>query len=106
MSKPLTKQTSDYSDPERFLFGFFCDRCGKEWKSTVMPFSNGICSSMEKDEAVKLLWGNEHRAAFTEANLEAHFHFSCCSGCGRWVCDDCFCIEGRNYGECLDCREE
>ena len=58
---------------------------------------------MEKNEALKLMWAHEHRAAFDEANLEAHVQFNRCPVCGKRVCDDCFCIEGKNGGVCRDC---
>jgi len=100
----LTQKSVDHSDAGLFSFSFFCDRCGKEWVSHEKPFSGGICASVEKDEALRLLWGNEHRAAFDEANLEAHTQFNRCSRCGKWVCDECFCIEGKNGGECCICN--
>jgi len=104
MSVALTKRTTDHSDGKCFSFSFFCDRCGKEWTSPVQRFSGGVCSVVENDEARKLLWSAEHRAAFDAANLEAHFHFNNCPQCGNWVCDDCFCIEewGDLCGECLE----
>ena len=58
---------------------------------------------MEKNEALNLLWGNEHRAAFDEANLEAHIHFNRCPVCGKRVCDDCFCAEAGKDGACKNC---
>ena len=101
----LTEKTTDHSDTGHFSFSFFCDRCGKEWISPEKPFSGGMCTTVEKNEALRLLWGNEHRAAFDEANLEAHVHFNHCPVCGKRVCDDCFCVAGKNGGECKDCND-
>jgi len=104
--KALTEKTIDHSDGKTFSFSFFCDLCGKEWVSPVQPFSGGESSVVENDEAKKLLWAAEHRAAFDEANLEAHFHFCLCPFCGKWVCGDCFCVENDEFGgRCKDCRE-
>ena len=104
MSVPLTKKSTDYSGVEQFAFSFFCDRCGMEWVSHEKPFSGGICSEVENAEALKLLWAHEHRAAFNEANLEAHLQFNRCPKCGKWVCDDCFCLMGKGGGKCKDCN--
>lgn len=103
--KALTKKTSDHSTGSGFSFSFFCEVCGKEWASRWKPFSGGQCSIVENDEALKLLWAYEHRAAFDEANLEAHFHFANCPYCGKWVCDDCFCVEDDEFGgSCRECN--
>jgi hypothetical protein len=100
----LTKKSIDRSDTGHFSFSFFCDRCEKEWLSLEKPFSGGICSRVEKNEALKLLWGNEHRTAFDEAQLEAHTQFNRCPLCNKWVCDDCFCLDGIKGGVCKDCN--
>ena len=106
MSIPLTKRTTDHSDQKGFSFSFFCDLCGKEWRSPVKPFMGGDCTIVEHDEALKLLWANDHRAAFEEANLEAHFHFNNCPQCGKWVCNDCFPVEDKKSDEvCVGCKE-
>lgn len=103
--KTLTKLTVDHSTGNGFSFSFFCDICGKEWTSPVKPFSGGSCSIVENEEAMNLLWSDEHRTAFNEANLEAHFHFKKCPKCGRWVCDNCFSFEeGKTYYSCKECN--
>jgi len=105
--KALTQKTIDHSDSGAFSFSFFCDLCGREWASPVRPFSGGECSVVENDEARKLLWAAEHRAAFDEANLEAHFHFCLCPFCGKWVCTDCFRVEDDEFGGlCRECAGE
>jgi len=97
LHETLTKKTVDYSTEKSFSFSFFCDTCGKEWRSTEKHFSGGICSVTESNEALQLLWACEHRAAFNEANLEAHFHFAECPVCGKRVCDACF---EKEHGNC------
>ena len=99
----LTKKTIDHSDTGRFSFSFFCDRCGKEWVSQEKEFSQGGFTVVESDEALKLLWAHEHRTAFDEASLDARMQFNRCPKCDRWVCDNCFCIERKTGGLCVDC---
>jgi len=105
--KALTEKTVDHSDLRGYCFSFFCEICGKEWISSRQPFSGGCCTAVENDEALKMLWSAEHRAAFDEANLEAHFHFSRCPFCGKWVCTECFSIEDDEFGgSCRECNGE
>jgi len=90
MSTALTIRTTDRSNGESFSFSFYCDECGREWKSPVIFFEFGGFSFIENDEAKKLIWADEHKAAFEHANLEAHFHFNHCPESGKWICDECF----------------
>jgi len=90
MSISLTKRTVDYSDPESFCFGFFCDFCEKEWKSQIFHFESGGFSAIENEIARQLIWAQEHKTAFEKANLEAHFHFSHNPATDEWLCDECF----------------
>jgi len=104
MSLPLTKKSIDHSNTEQFVFSFFCDLCGDEWKSPAILFETGGFTVVEHEVTQQLIWEQEHRAAFDRANLQAHFHFSYCSGCGKWVCDECFDVEGSGKnGICRDC---
>ena len=104
LRKALTAKSIDHSDKSSFSFSFFCDRCGKEWRSPVQPFTGVGSPVVENEDALTLLCGNEHNAAFDEANLEAHFHYAYCPVCGKWVCDDCFCVEEKDHGGvCKDC---
>jgi len=103
MSAPLTKKSTDRSDLKKFLFGFFCDRCGAEWNPPALPFEQGGFSNVDNEVVRQLIWEQEHKAAFDGANLEAHFHFSYCEKCGRWVCDDCANLEARRGEVCIDC---
>ena len=103
----LTKHQTDYSSRDFFSYGFFCDSCMKEWKSQKFLFLRGGSAVFEHEETRNLVWMREHQKAFDRANLEAHFHFNNCPVCGRWVCDDCFDIEGqRDYGTCTECKAD
>jgi hypothetical protein len=102
MSKPLTLKTTDHSDEKGFSFSFFCDICGKEWRSPAVPYDTGGMT-IEHEEARMLLWAKEHSAAFEAANVEAHLQFNECSRCGKRVCDECFVI-GKGDGDvCKKC---
>ena len=106
LRETLTRKVIDHSDAGYFSFSFFCDRCGEGWVSHKKAFSGGgIGVSVEKDEALRLLWGHEHRLAFDEATLDAHAHFNRCPKCGKRVCDKCFNLfgEGEYNGLCKDC---
>jgi hypothetical protein len=106
MSKPLTRRTTDLSDEKGFSFSFFCDCCGKEWKSPAVSFETGGLT-IEHEEARTLFWANEHRIAFEQANLEALMHFNLCPDCGKRVCDDCYGFdEIRRIGVCRGCGEK
>ena len=105
MGTPLTKRSIDNSNPDAFLFSFYCDRCGKEWQSLPLPFTLGGFTAIEHDETWKLVWEQEHKAAFMEANLKAQLSFNYCSSCGKWVCDACFNHEAKEQcGLCKDCN--
>ena len=103
MSSPLTRKSADHSDLKKFAFSFFCDRCGREWKSLVMPFESGGFTLIENEDARRLIWEQEHKAAFEQANLEAHLYFNRCKKCEKNVCDDCFDIEGQHEEICKEC---
>ena len=104
MSLPITQKTTDHSDLEKFAFSFFCDNCGKEWQSHALPFKKGGFTAIENDDGLKLLWANEHRLAFEQANLDAVAFFNRCANCGKRVCDDCFNVEGGYL--CCKCNEQ
>jgi len=104
MNVSLTKRTTDFSNAGSFSFSFYCDACGKEWKSPTFPFESGGFTAIGNEEARQLIWAQEHKTAFDKANLEAHFHFSFCTKCEKWVCDDCFDLEGDGKeGNCKAC---
>ena len=93
MSSPLTRKSADHSDTEQFVFSFFCDNCGNEWKSPVIPFESGGFTVIDHEEVRQLMWAQEHKTAFDRANLEAHFHFNYCPESEIWVCDECYIPE-------------
>ena len=105
MNKLLTKQITDHSDTGSFSFSFFCDCCGKEWKSPSVPFETGGMT-IEHEEARLLLWTKEHNTAYEQANLEALLHFNNCPICGKWVCDDCISLEDQRGEMCKDCNKQ
>jgi len=104
MSVPVTKRTTDHSGQESFSFSFFCDKCGKEWKSPETKFEAGGFTAIDLPETRQRIWADEHRLAFEQANLEAHLQFNHCTVCGRRLCDICFDLEGQGdnkvCGEC------
>ncbi|MDR0441810.1 MAG: hypothetical protein LBH44_00210 [Treponema sp.] len=100
MSLPLTRKSTDRSGTEQFAFSFFCDRCGKEWRSETLPFNYGYFTAIENDIARQFLWAHEHKAAFEQANLDARFQYNLCPVCGKRVCNDCLC----NRDVCKDCN--
>jgi len=104
MNRPLTQKSINHSSTENFTFIFFCDICGKEWKSPVIQFEAGGFTSIKNEEAYQLIWAQEHRTAFEQANLEAHWHFNYCTKCGKWVCEECF--DNGGGMECKKCMSE
>jgi len=102
MSLHLTRKLTDRSDNDRFLFSFFCDRCGFEWTSQSVSFLEGGFTAIEHEEARLLIWAYEHKVAFEHANLDARTKFNRCLNCGRWVCNKCYEIDD---GLCRDCAK-
>jgi hypothetical protein len=103
MSPFLTKQRTDRSGTESFAFSFFCDCCGKEWKSPIVPFETGGFTAIEHEKVRQMIWEQEHKAAYEQANLEAHLHFNRCPHCGKWVCDDCINLSDPRGEICKEC---
>jgi hypothetical protein len=105
MSRPVTQKSTDHSDRESFSFSFFCDRCGKEWVSQTAAFTAGCFTAIDHEDARQMLWQQEHKEAFEQANLDARLQFNRCPVCGRWVCNECFdCLEIQHGGVCKDCE--
>jgi hypothetical protein len=105
MSQPLTQKSTDHSDRERFFFSFFCDCCGKEWISQIMAFRTAGLTAIDHEEARQLLWQQEHKVAFEQANMDARLQFNRCPLCGRWVCNECFdSQEIQHGGICKECK--
>lgn len=105
MLQAFTKRWTDESTSKEFTFTFYCDLCGKPWKSIPIPFSEGE----GKKSLFKFLgltnaqWKNEHKDAFERANREAMFHFNRCLVCKRWICDDDF---HEDENSCILCWKE
>lgn len=104
---PITKKYADRSTRKVFAFSFYCDKCGKEWRSTPQVFDPGELKSPPDIRIYRMLWNGQHKAAYEQANLEAIYAFSYCLECGRRMCMDCFCRSETDIGEsCKDCLLE
>jgi len=107
MVKSITEKSIDHSNSWRFSFSFFCDKCGKEWKSPDQEFTGMGSTAVENGEAQQLLWAHEHQLAYEAANIDARTYFNLCPVCGKRVCDDCFDIEESEHGGiCNDCAKK
>ncbi|MDR0463761.1 MAG: hypothetical protein LBG94_01445 [Treponema sp.] len=107
MSAPLTNKSTDRSNLAVFSFSFYCDICGKEWVSPPVSFDAGGFSAVEHKETYQMIWEQEHKAAFEHANLEAHWHFNNCPKCGKWFCDNCCDMKGKDdNGLCVECAKK
>jgi predicted RNA-binding Zn-ribbon protein involved in translation (DUF1610 family) len=107
MTKPYTAKTTDHSDSGHFSFSFYCDKCGKEWRSSNQDFTGMGSTAVENDEALRLLWAEEHRLAYETVNLDARMYLALCPVCGKHVRDDCFNIaEIEHGGVCKDCSDK
>jgi hypothetical protein len=102
MLEPITGKITDESTDKAFMFTFYCDLCGRMWKSMpVSPLERKRRREKERDGA----WRLEHAAAYERANLEAMQHFNRCPRCRRWVCNDCLLL--LEEGDlCRECGEE
>ena len=104
ISNPVTKKRIDYSTLKGFSFGFFCDMCGREWRSTRYDFNPGGFPSSMDLTVHELLWNNQHRDACERANREASLEFNRCPACSRWVCEACFFLSETGAPDiCRDC---
>jgi hypothetical protein len=99
----LTERCGDHSTETEFGFSFYCDRCGKEWRSATTPYERAGFTDIACKEAEERIWADEHRIAFEQANLEAVFHFNFCPSCERWICDDCLSVDTESGSICRDC---
>jgi len=100
---PVTKKYTDRSTEKAFAFSFFCDQCGKEWRSTPQAFDPGELRSPTDLRVFRMLWNDQYKTAYEQANLEAIYAFGLCPECGRRVCMDCFC---QNQAEATDiCKD-
>ena len=101
---PLTKRCVDNSTQKVFAFSFFCERCGREWRSTPCAFDPGDVEP--RAEVLRMLWNGQHKAAYEQANLEAIYSFSLCAECGCRVCMECLRNDEAGTGDiCADCLQ-
>lgn len=105
MLAPVTRQYKDLSTPVKFSFVFYCDRCGREWKSDTYEFdTEGFLPPID-ERILSMLWNRRHEEAYERANCEAGMRFSRCPCCGSRLCDDCLCISLQNAGDtCKGCQ--
>jgi hypothetical protein len=107
MLEAITSKFIDLSTADSFAFSFYCDDCGREWRSATLAFRcEGFSQPME--ESVRsMLWNGQHEAAYERANREALFFFNRCPVCGRLVCDDCFhATETERTDMCRQCASK
>ena len=101
---PVTKRRFDRSTLEGFSFGFCCDMCGAEWRSTRYGFNPGDLEAPIDPMVFQLLWNEQHRAAYERAKLDAAFVFNRCPVCGRSVCNRCFHLSETGVSDiCKGC---
>lgn len=101
---PITKTYTDRSTRKVFVFSFYCDHCGKEWRSAPQAFDPGELNSPTDIRVFRMLWNGQHKAAYEQANLEAIYAFHYCRECGRRLCTECFCRSETDIAEiCKDC---
>lgn len=104
MLAPLTKKMADHSTETEFAFSFFCDICGREWRSESFPFSGGESGRTLAEKVGQLIWQCEHNAAYERANHEAMLEHNHCPICGKWVCQDCFYLRSHAITDlCVEC---
>lgn len=107
IGKPATKKSIDHSTMEAFAFSFFCDRCGKEWRSAPYDFNPGSFAVPIEPAIYQMLWSDQHKAAYERSNRDASFAFNRCPICGRRVCDACFYLAKAGVSDiCMDCRKK
>lgn len=104
MLAPITKKFVDHSTPEAFSFSFYCDQCGKEWRSALYAFNPGGFQWPIDRQVYQMLWNEQHKAAYERANREAIFEFNRCPECGQRVCMECFYQSETDVTDiCKDC---
>lgn len=107
MLSPLTRRMEDHSTAACFSFSFYCDICGKEWRSGPVPFVGREKDASLDDKVTQLIWQSQHAAAYERANQEAIFWHNRCQICSKWVCQDCFCVrEDEPSDVCVTCRDK
>ena len=107
MLTSVTRQYKDFSTPEKFAFTFYCDRCGKEWRSDTYTFDpKGFATPIE-ERIRTMLWNQQHEEAYERANREVGARFSRCPLCGCRICDDCLYIGSQDTSNsCKGCGDK
>lgn len=106
MLPPLTRRMEDRSSTGCFRFSFYCDLCGKEWRAEPVRFNGRDGDPTLSGKVTQLIWQSQHAAAYERANREAMFWHNRCPVCGRWVCQDCFCLrEDAGSDVCRNCEK-
>ena len=101
---PVTKRYADRSTAKGFAFSFYCDQCGKEWRSTPQAFRTGNMEPPTDLRIVRMMWNGRHKAAYEKANLEAICSFYYCPTCRRRVCLECYSKSETDVAEiCIKC---
>ena len=102
--EPITIEFADRSTPEAFAFSFFCDKCGREWRSAIR-MDDPCMLKPPADPGIIDMWREgRHRTAYERSNLEAAYEFYYCSECGRRLCMECYCRSETDTAEiCKDC---
>jgi len=95
MLKPITRKMTDESKDGVYAYTFYCDICGKPWRSE--PYYTA-----SPDEIDPLVRESERVAAYERANREALNWLSRCPVCKQVVCDQCFDILDDN-DMCAQC---
>ena len=105
MLASITKQYKDLSTPDEFLFSFYCDRCGGEWKSDTYAFNINEFIPPVDEQIRAMLWNQQHEEAYERANREAGARFNRCPSCGCHVCDDClYTGQQSTQNGCKNCK--
>jgi len=103
----VTKKRADRSTMDAFSFSFFCDICEVEWRSARYKFNPGDYTALINPEMYRMLWNDQHTAAYERAKRDAGFEFNRCPVCGRGVCNACFHLSGTGVSDiCVDCLKK
>lgn len=114
----IVNNYSDLSTNEGFQFEFYCNRCGKGYRTKFKPSISGKVNgvldtasglfggllgkaSYVSDRINSAAWEKEHDDAFTQAMKDIKEDFTQCPRCQAWVCKDKCWNEKR--GLCKDC---
>lgn len=101
----FSKNYTDHSTDTGFQFEFFCDRCGNGYRTQFQTSAVGMASTALNaasgflggflnsaanltDNVKSASWQQAWDKAFVEASKEAMPHFTQCSRCQKWVCNE------------------